>query len=211
LSDFNEHKLEWTRNYKPLEVIEIINDNNFENLFATIYRYVEIFGIKNVYSMIEPNADYCDESIIVEDVSKYYEKMNNYEEKMISSYIIKMLNNSCVLCGSMAHIVADCSNFDCQENEDDLAGFDSIELGKNYDMEMEIGESWIIDINSTSNEKKNDEQVYMEYLNKERHYYYNLSCYWYEQMNESIKYYENYIYQLYNNQYNYNQYNYIQI
>jgi len=203
LSDFNEHKLEWTRNYKPLEVIEIIEDNNFENMFTTIYRYVEIFGVKNVYSTIEPTVDYCDDSIIIEDTSKYYDKMNKHDEKMISSYTIKMLNNSCVLCGSTGHIVADCSNFDCQENEDDLAGFDSIELGKNDDMEMEIGESWIIDINSTSNEKKNDEQVYMEYLNKERHYYYNLSCYWYEQMNESIKYYENYIYQLYNNQYNY--------
>ena len=210
LSDFNQDKLEWTKNYKPLEVIEIIEDNNFENMFTTIYRYVEIFGVKNVYSTIEPTVDYCDNSIIIEDVSKYYEKMNKNDEKMISSYTIKMLNNSCVLCGSMGHIVADCTNFDCrQENEDDLAGFDSIELGKNDDMEMEmememeIGENWVININSASNEKKNEEKRYIEKLNKETYYYYNLSCYWYQQMNESIKYYENYIYQLYNNHYNY--------
>lgn len=199
LSDFNPEKLQWTRNYKPLEVVEIIEDNNFENMFTTIYRYVEIFGVKNIYSTIEPTLDFCDDSIIIEDLSKYYDKMNKHDEKMISSYTIKMLNNSCVLCGSMGHIVADCTNFDCQEEEEDLAGFDSIELGKNDDMDMDVG----IVINSTSNEEKNHEQLYIENLNKERYYYYNLSYYWYEQINNLMKYYENYIYQLYNNQYNY--------
>lgn len=112
LSEFKSDKLEWTRKYKPVGVIDFLENCNFDYYLKIINIYMDFYGVKNVYSGAELNIDYCNEFVAFEDPSKTYEKMDEDREKYIKDDIIKTRENACVLCGNNTHIISDCKAFD---------------------------------------------------------------------------------------------------
>lgn len=101
LSDFKSDKLVWIRKYKPISVIDILENCSFEYYFNVIKVYMEFYGIKNVYSYAETNIDYCNEFVVFDEPSDNYEDMNEDRKKYIANDIMKTCGNSCVLCGNI--------------------------------------------------------------------------------------------------------------
>ena len=80
----------WTRRYKPLEVFEKMNvDDYFDDTIYTI-KYMEKFGIDNVRG-----GSLC----------KIY--LSNYDKKYINNQI-KSFNHICNFCQKKGHFINDC-------------------------------------------------------------------------------------------------------
>lgn len=186
MNEFQDNKLYWTRKYKPVSIIDKINNASLESYIEVINNYMEIYGIKNVYSSIELNIDYCNEFVVFDDPSIIYESMDDERKSDIIHYIKRQHNCSCVLCGNTDHVVSDCNNYDSER-------YTSIELDEKKDIydENKMLDTEYFDTNDITT------------LKEQRDYYYNLSYYWYYQMSYLYHYYEQYVYSLYNNQYNY--------
>lgn len=206
INEFKSEKIYWTRKYIPLNEIEIVKNISFDDYIQLTNNYIEIYGVKNVYSAIDLlNIDFCEDGIIYQDSSIEYENDNDTKNEIVK--IIKEKTKiSCILCGNDEHIVSECTfdfqtddtnnnvindyeyssiNLDHTNKKDDIDTIYDIDM----DMDMEID-----DMNDINN---------LELLSEQRDYYYHLSYYWYNQVCDLIQYYENYYYTLYNNQYNY--------
>jgi hypothetical protein len=232
LSDFKYDKISWTKKYKPISIIDKIYNVSVDDYITIINSYTEIYGVKNVYSRIELNIDYCNEFIIFDDPSIEYETMNDERKSEIIHYIKKEFQNSCILCGSEKHIVSECIEFNNNEiypkneniinknGENDIVdenkkenneyGFHSIEINLSVVNNDETNkytetnmENIDMDIDMDIELKTiNTNEFDIEQIKKQRDYYYSISHYWYNQVYQLYYYYEQYIYYLYNNDYN---------
>lgn len=210
MDEFQKNKIYWTRKYTPVHVIEQLENATFETYIETINDYMEIYGIKNVYSSIELNIDYCNEFVMFDDPSIEYENMDDERKSEIIRYIKRQYNCSCILCGNVDHVVSECNKYDVSNVESKLEkeyGYDSIEIDNNQsDKTYENSISHDNSCQAIDFDIMNDEDYNTNDINKlkeQRDYYYNLSYYWYYQMSYLYQYYEQYMYSYYNNQYNY--------
>jgi len=117
LSELNSDKLEWTRKYKPVGIIDFLENCTFDYYLKIINVYMDFYGVKNVYSGAEFNIDYWNEFVVFEDPSITHEKMDADKEKFIKDDIIKTRENSCVLCGKIDHIISECESLDNIESK----------------------------------------------------------------------------------------------
>ena len=212
MNEFQSDKLYWTRKYKPIDIIEQAKHASLESYIEIINNYMEIYGVKNVYSSIELNIDYCNEFVIFDDPSIDYENIEDERKSEIIRYIKRQHDCSCVLCGKVDHIVSECNIYaadantkneeDSKEEEQQEYGYVSIELDENKTNEIIHDDSIEYDmdyINYIQEFNTND----INKIKEQRDYFYNLSYYWYYQMSYLYQYYQQYIHSLYNNQYNY--------
>lgn len=76
LSDFKSDKIEWTKKYKPIGVIDVLENSTYEYYLKVVNVYMDFYGIKNVYYGGEFNIDYCNEFIMFGDTSACHENMD---------------------------------------------------------------------------------------------------------------------------------------
>lgn len=88
----------WTRKYRPMRIVEIINDcdDYDEDKYTRIY--MDNYGIENVRG-----GSFCEE-VLDETTIKMLEKMSN------------SVKNKCFICGKLGHFVKECET--CNNMED---------------------------------------------------------------------------------------------
>jgi len=82
----------WTKKYKPLEIIEILNNSDDFDENKYTLKYMELYGINNVRG-----SSFCNIILSKQDIDTI--------TKMIDCAM-----NKCYICGSNNHFVANCTN-----------------------------------------------------------------------------------------------------
>lgn len=101
---FNSNGSTWTRKYKPIELIKIIeNCDDYDEDKWTI-KYMEEFGINNVRG-----GGFNQIKLSLENI--------NTINQMFKTY-----NNQCYICGSNTHFANDCRKKNNNENQHELDG-----------------------------------------------------------------------------------------
>ena len=91
LYDFKSDKLAWTKKYKPIRVIDVLENCSFEYYLNVINVYIDFCGIKNVYSAAESNIDYCNEYVVFNDPPDKYEEMDEEMDQERKNTLAMML------------------------------------------------------------------------------------------------------------------------
>lgn len=81
-SEFNSTNIEWTKKYKPIEIVDILENCSFNYYVKVINIYKDFYGIKSVYFGDEFNIDCYNEEMN----NTTRQKSNNYNHLQLNSF-----------------------------------------------------------------------------------------------------------------------------
>lgn len=81
-SEFNSSNIEWTKKYKPIELIDILENCSFTYYVKVINIYKDFYGTKNIYFGDEFNIDCYNKEM--NDTTQ--EKSNNCNHLIYNSF-----------------------------------------------------------------------------------------------------------------------------
>jgi len=61
-SEFNSNNIEWINKYKPIKVIDVLDNCSFNYYVSVINIYTDFYGIKNIHVGDEFNIDCYNEN-----------------------------------------------------------------------------------------------------------------------------------------------------